>query len=72
MPPVSLYEISFSRLMKPPRPDSACARPDTPPIQYLAGGEITPPEIAEFQNENENENEKNSLVPSPPFYAHNL
>jgi hypothetical protein len=32
----------------------------------LAGGEITPPEIAEFQNENENENEKNSLVSSSP------
>jgi hypothetical protein len=42
-------------LIKPPRPDSACARPDTPPIHCVAGGEITPPEPAEFQNKNENE-----------------
>jgi hypothetical protein len=32
----------------------------------VAGGEITPPEIAEFQNENGNENGKNSLVSSSP------
>jgi hypothetical protein len=33
---------------KPPRPDSARARPDTPPIHCVAGGEMTPPELAEF------------------------
>ena len=60
----------------PPRPDSACARLDTPPIHFVAGGEMTPPELAEFQNENEKENENeyyfvslslHPFIPSSPY-----
>jgi hypothetical protein len=29
----------------------------TPPIHFVAGGEMTPTELAKFQNEKENENE---------------
>jgi hypothetical protein len=34
--------------IKPPRPDSACARLDTPPIHFVAGGEMKPQELVKF------------------------
>ncbi len=52
---------------KPPRPDSARASLDTPPIHFVAGGEMTTPELAEFQNENGNEFSLHHLIPSSPF-----
>jgi len=41
----------------------------------VAGGEMTPPELAEFQNENENENENEYSFDSSslhPFFHHRM
>jgi hypothetical protein len=38
-------KIPASRVWEPPRPDSARARLDTPPIHSVAGGEIPKPPI---------------------------
>jgi hypothetical protein len=67
-PEMGLHSIGI----KPPRHF-------VPPLLSLrAGGEITPPELAEFQNEKEKQNENEFLlIPSSPhhlipLYAHNL
>jgi hypothetical protein len=52
---------------KPPRPDSAGARPDTPPIPAGRRGDDAY-RTGEIQNENENGNENEfSLVSSSEF-----
>ena len=67
-PEMGLHSIGI----KPPRHF-------VPPLLSLrAGGEITPTELAEFQNEKEKQNENEFLlIPSSPhqlipLYAHNL
>jgi hypothetical protein len=61
--------------IKPPRPDSAVARPDTPPIHFVAGGEITPTELRKIRARMRNRMKMNiqALTSSPhPFITTSL